>query len=250
MNIIYRVYRKHGYYSYNEIIDQNVMEVNSKEDFKTAIKILYGEDIKFKNNKNIKDGDLFISIISYNAYEPDNYLLATKMKCDYCNKEFIAPKKQNYKFQEPQLNTLQNLNQEYYEQINKELASKTFCSSKCTHESFEEYRKIFRAKALEADGFVDEWVSRENYNDNSGYIYIITKKDTGEFYVGKTNALPMFRWVQHLKTDRFPIENITNYTFEILEVCEHNMSERELFWIKKKYLENNDKCLNKYITKI
>lgn len=82
--------------------------------------------------------------------------------------------------------------------------------------------------------------------DVAGYIYKISKKSTGEFYIGQTMYAPVFRWGQHLKTDRFPIENITDYKFEVIEIVPKtkNILEREKYYIQKFYKENPEKSLN------
>lgn len=82
--------------------------------------------------------------------------------------------------------------------------------------------------------------------DISGYIYKISKKSTGEFYIGQTMYAPVFRWGQHLKTERFPIKNITDYKFEVIEIVPktENILEREKYYIQKFYKENPEKSLN------
>lgn len=119
-----------------------------------------------------------------------------------------------------------------------------FCSYKC-HEHFLERE---RQKCLD-DGLIDEsFITKDSYsyNDISGYIYKITKKSTGEFYVGQTIYAPIFRWGQHLKTDRFDIKGITDYQFEVIEVVPKNVNilEREKYYIQKYYKENPEKSLN------
>lgn len=83
-------------------------------------------------------------------------------------------------------------------------------------------------------------------NEIVGYIYKITKKSTGEFYVGQTQYAPVFRWGQHLKTKRFPIANILDYKFEVLEIVPkgENILEREKHYIQLLYRENPKKSLN------
>ena len=57
---------------------------------------------------------------------------------------------------------------------------------------------------------------------------------------------PVFRWCQHLKTERFPIKNITDYKFEVIEIVPktENILEREKYYIQKFYKENPEKSLN------
>lgn len=82
--------------------------------------------------------------------------------------------------------------------------------------------------------------------DIAGYIYKISKKSTGEFYIGQTIYAPVFRWGQHLKTARFPIKDITDYKFEVIEIVPktENILEREKYYIQKYYRENPEKSLN------
>ena len=249
MYIIYRVMKKGQDYSDNEIIDQNVIEAKSKDDFKEAIKLIYGDDIKFANNKSVKEGDLFISIISYDCDNPEDYMSFVKMKCACCGKEFITSTHFIKKINEYWENYLKFYECELSEELINEINKMTFCSDKCRYKKEEEIRKLVKQKAINQNGFANEWVTRESATDDSGYIYMITKKSTGEFYVGKTNALPMFRWVQHLKTDRFPLEQIVDYKFEILEKCKDKLTDRETHWINVKRNENPSKCLNIAIPK-
>ena len=82
--------------------------------------------------------------------------------------------------------------------------------------------------------------------DITGYIYKITKKSSDEFYVGQTIYNPVFRWGQHLNTERFPLSDICDYKFEVLEIVPKgkNILEREKYYIQKLYKENPQKSLN------
>ena len=96
---------------------------------------------------------------------------------------------------------------------------------------------------------VDEsFITREDFkrDDIEGYIYKISKKSTGEFYIGQTKYLPIFRWGQHLKTDRFYMTGILDYQFEVIEIVPitANILEREKYYIQKYYNENPEKSLN------
>lgn len=92
--------------------------------------------------------------------------------------------------------------------------------------------------------FVD--INSWSYTGLAGYIYKISKKSTQEFYVGKTIYAPIFRWGQHLKSERFPIDEIVDYKFEVLEIVpkDVSLSEREDYWIHKCYNEDPEKSLN------
>lgn len=58
--------------------------------------------------------------------------------------------------------------------------------------------------------------------------------------------MPIFRWGQHLKTDRFNINGILDYQFEVIEVVPitENILEREKYYIQKYYKELPEKSLN------
>lgn len=119
---------------------------------------------------------------------------------------------------------------------------KRFCSNKCR----QAYEDKERNKLRPADD-QEFYVSRDMFTEKvSGYIYKITKKSTGEFYVGRTMYVPVFGRSQHLKTDRFPIENIIDYRFEVIEIVpqSENILEREKYHIQRCYKENPEKSLN------
>ena len=124
----------------------------------------------------------------------------------------------------------------------QEYAEKRFCSNKCK----QVYEDRERSKLRPADD-QEFYISRDMFTEKvSGYIYKITKKSTGEFYVGQTMYAPVFRWGQHLKTDRFPIEGIVDYQFEVIEIVpqSENILEREKYHIQRCYKENPEKSLN------
>ena len=118
----------------------------------------------------------------------------------------------------------------------------------CSYECKAHFITKERSKCL-ADGLVDEsFITREDFkrDDIAGYIYKISKKSTGEFYIGQTIYLPIFRWGQHLKTDRFDIRGLLDYQFEVIEIVPitENILERE-----KYYKENPELSLNIACTK-
>lgn len=249
MNIIYRIYReveRNSYYSLPELVLQDVMMCNSKEEFKEAIKLTYGDDIKFKHTKGLNPGDLFVSIISYDCYNAQEYVSVQEYKCAYCGKTFKTNKHSLITF-----NVYNNLSQicsSLYSEKANELEHNTYyCCETCKSKHYSDLVDEFKEYAKEHDLIPNEWVIRENERTYAaGYIYMISKRSTKEFYVGQTNSVPMFRWVQHLKTDRFDIKNITDYIFEVLEVVKDIalLNNREAYWIQKKYEENPELCLN------
>lgn len=259
MEIIYRLCEHNDkvdedrFYCNNyKILDQEVMLCNSKEEFKEIIKSMYGDNIKFKHTSNMQNGDLFISIISYNCYNSSDYVCVQDYVCSYCGKSFKNNKYLLRKFDN--WFGLNSICRSLYESEKNSLEKEVYCSKECQTKRYknliERYKNYVRENNLLEDNF---WAIRENFNSyHKGYIYMITKRSTGEFYVGQTNAVPMFRWVQHLKTDRFTINNITDYIYETLEIVKDNdnMNEREAYWINKKRDENPTKSLNIVIPNI
>lgn len=75
-----------------------------------------------------------------------------------------------------------------------------FCSIRCK-ELFMDHEK---QKLLDSDK-LGGWITRDSYDNSTctGYIYLITKKSTGQFYVGQTVYVPVFRWGEHLKLPGF-----------------------------------------------
>ncbi len=262
MEIIYRLCKhnsntgvdKYPYGNNYEILDQEVMICNNKDEFKEIIKSMYGKDIKFKHTSNMNDGDLFISIISYNCYDTARYICVQDYTCCNCGNHFKSNEYLLKKFTENDKWFIKSICKSLFENEKGLLEQEAFCCRECKEEKYEEikarYRKYVRKNNLLEDNF---WAERNQFNSkDKGYIYMITKRSTGEFYVGQTNAVPMFRWVQHLTTERFTIDNIADYIYEILEVVkdDDSINEREAYWINKKRDENPTKSLNIVVPKI
>lgn len=260
MEIIYRIYEKterkeneYGIFSNLEILSQEVCLCNDREQFKQMIRELYKpQEIYFANSKKRQIGDLICVIISENAYDTEKYLLVNDYICYNCNKEFKANEKMLYKLSDYDLSHLKKICKEKYEQMENELLKMYFCCKNCYIQIRTKLENEFQDYAYNNDLISDIWISKENFSSyNDGFIYMITKKSTGEFYIGQTMYVPIFRWGQHLLTERFKIENIIDYKFEVLEICKReDLNLRESYWINKKRDENPNLSLNKMIPKI
>lgn len=221
----------------NELL-MDCLICDSREQFKEIIKSEYGENISFKYSRKLKEGDLYCIVIGEHCYDTEKYFNKVTFTCDYCGNEVTTYIKKYISIGDTYI--------KYHLANIQEYSDKKFCCDKCR----DEYIKREEAKLKEEnlDYTDDLWVTRDNFtNDNlAGYIYKITKKSTGEFYVGQTVYLPIFRWGQHLKTDRFKVDNILDYQFETIELVPKggNLLEREKYWIQKCYVENPEKSLN------
>lgn len=257
MEIIYRVYeiievdKSNCFMDSKKILCQEVCICENRNHFKEIMKDLYGENISFRNTTKLNVGDLFITIISENCYDTKKYIDIYKHKCKECGKEFLANGK-DYIYT-PQEYLIERESPTYFNSIKDELCGCEFCSKGCRDKFVERYVK----KAIEFrennDDVEDVWIDKNKFEEKgcNGYIYMISKKSTKEFYVGQTKYNPIFRWGQHLLTNRFNYDNIQDYVFEILEKVSKNdnILEREAYWINKKRNENPQLSLNIIIPK-
>lgn len=248
LEVIYRIYEVEALETKLERIDMfgtvNNTELTmdckiceNREHFKELIREEYGENIAFRNSKKLKPGDLYCIIIGEHCYNTERYFNRIEYTCACCGAKVVGYINK--------YGSLDNYEVRNYlcNQLDK-YADLRFCSYKCKQHFIEKER----AKCLN-DGLIDEsFITRKDFlrDDISGYIYKISKKSTGEFYIGQTIYLPIFRWGQHLKTDRFNLNGILDYQFEVIEVVPitENILEREKYYIQKYYKENPKKSLN------
>ncbi len=260
MKIIYRIYEKldmreqneWGYFDDKKIISQEVCLANSREEFKKIITELYSpEPIYFANSKKRKVGDLICIIISDNAYDAERYLLVKDYECENCKRKFKATQKTVANFSEWDLRNFKDICEEKYLTMENEIIGMSFCCRYCYHAIKDKINKELKEYAYDNDLTCNSWITKDSFSSISdGFIYMISKKSTGEFYVGQTRYVPIFRWGQHLLTKRFKIENIEDYVFEVLEVCDkEELNYKEAYWINKKRDENSHLSLNKFIPK-
>lgn len=257
LEILYRIYRvlseeerrnkisdENSYSFYNSYSSTNNEEIcmdcflcESREDFKEHIKAIYGADTKFTNSKKYPPNTIYCVIIGEHCYNAEKYFNRIEFECDFCHSKVSG-------YIDSKI-TIDNyaIKNELANQV-KEYKNKKFCCTKCKYA----YMEIEKSKFCDEDIAFNQFITRDMYTNNNlaGYIYKITKKSTGEFYVGQTIYVPIFRWGQHLKTERFDIKNILDYKFEVIELvpkCE-NILEREKYWIQKLYKENPKLSLN------
>lgn len=209
----------------------------SRDHFKELIKHEYGENIAFRNTNKLNVGDLYCIIIAEHCYNAEIYFNRIEYTCACCGCKVVgfinkSERLDNYEIKNELCNQLDKY------------GDLRFCSYKCKNNFIEkEHRKLL------ANGLVDEsFISRQDFkrDDISGYIYKISKKSTGEFYIGQTIYLPIFRWGQHLKTERFNLNGILDYQFEVIEIVPttENILEREKYYIQKYFKECPEKSLN------
>lgn len=207
---------------------------DSREQFKEIIKSEYGNNISFRYSKKLQAGELYCVIIGEHCYDTEKYFTKVEYTCSYCGAKATTYIKK--------LITIDNyeINHNFYGI--EEYRKMVFCSYQCKNRFVEAEQK-----KLKPDSENDFFVSRDMFTEKiSGYIYKITKKSSGEFYIGQTVYAPIFRWGQHLKTERFDIKDILDYQFETIEIVPkgENILEREKYYIQKHYKENPSLSLN------
>lgn len=212
---------------------------DSREHFKEIIKSEYGENISFRYSKKLKPGNLYCIIIGEHCYDTERYFNKVIFTCDFCGATVETYYGKAISFSNYEI-------REHFYNI-QAYSDKRFCCNKCKQDYLEKIKKQLRP-----DDEQEFYIKKDMFSEDiAGYIYKITKKSTNEFYVGQTIYAPVFRWGQHLKTDRFPIKHILDYKFEVLEIVpkSENILEREKYWIQTLYKENPEKSLNKACTK-
>lgn len=206
---------------------------DTREQFKEIIRCEYG-NIPFRYSRKLNVGDLYCVIIGEHCYNTERYFNKVTFKCDYCGAKVETYSGKFLSFSNYEIFTCFYGIEDY--------SAKRFCCEKCK----QEYREREKKK-INPDGDSEFYINKDMFStDIAGYIYKITKKSTKEFYIGQTQYAPVFRWGQHLKTDRFPISNITDYQFNVIEIVSksENILEREKYYIQKYYKENPEKSLN------
>lgn len=232
---VYRIYEacdeKEKTYNYGifdsevnrKLIDSGYIFAKDREQFKEIVKQTY-PNINFGRKKNAPIGFQYCSVVYHSKCDSDKRnSQILNYKCDYCGKEVF-----NDVF-----STSYNLYRTcQYIGFGKKTDSKYYyCSQECKDKHCEDLKKEEQEK--NGNNYVDEFITKESFSSFSdGFIYKISKKSTGEFYIGQTRYVPIFRWGQHLKTERFDIKNINDYVFEVIEVCDkEKLNERESHYI-------------------
>lgn len=249
LEVIYRIYEvvdkenpPENYCHFWGVSNNNELTMDckicdSREHFKELIREEYGDNIAFRNSKKLNTGDLYCIIIAEHCYNTERYFNRIEYTCACCGAKVVG-----YIDKSERISNWE-IKDELCNQLDK-YGDLRFCSYQCK----EHFKAKERTKCL-ADGLIDEsFITRDTFkrDDIAGYIYKISKKSTGEFYIGQTIYLPIFRWGQHLKTERFDVKGILDYKFEVIEIVPitENILEREKYYIQKYYKENPEKSLN------
>lgn len=210
------------------------MICDSREQFKDIIRNTYGDDITLRYSKKLKAGAVYCIIIGEHCYNAERYFNKVTFTCDCCGAtvETYYGKATGFLDWEVRHNFYGI--EEYLE--------KRFCSARCK-QVYEERE----SRNLKPDGDQEFYIQRDMFTENvAGYIYKITKKSTGQFYIGQTQYAPIFRWGQHLKTDRFDMKDILDYQFETIYIVPkgENILEVEKQYIKEYYNKYPELSLN------
>lgn len=216
-------------------IDMDCIICDSRDHFKDIVRERYGDDVTFRRPKQAKTGDMYCTIIAEHCYNTEKYFTKTEFTCDGCGSHITTFIDEPIRLNEYNINKLGG---------DKSLLNKRFCSSQC----LEHFAQAKRSEMNVADADSVGWITPDCFNtsNTNGYIYKISKRSTGEFYIGQTENVPVFRWGQHLKTERFPLSNIDDYVFEVIYVCkpDDNRLEVEKRYIQEYYAKDPKHSLN------
>lgn len=222
-------------FSYEVVMDCIVCD--DREQFKQIIKDSYGKNIKFAYSRKYPAGTLYCIIIGEHCYDTERYFYRREFDCPCCKNKVTGYIPHPISLNDWEIKHKLCGQYQKYQSLH-------FCSEQCKEKFLENESK----NLLGDDDVLNSWITKDSFDNSkqSGYVYMITKKSTGEFYVGQTEYVPVFRWGQHLKTSRFPIKDIKDYKFEILEVVTltDNILEREKYWIQLMYKNNPKLSLN------
>jgi len=247
MNFIYRIYEVTQSLTNSKskrkaridiILNQEVMTTDSRETFKENIRALY-PDVKFANNGKLKDGDVYCIIISDNCYNTEEYIAVKDYQCAHCGKTFKSNEKLLNKFYGTYEFKTSRITSDVLREYEPKIKDMRFCSKYCMLNHKNEIINMLIDETLvrhnnDKDFPPDVFITRDIFNDKAGdvgYIYKISKKSSGQFYIGQTSYVPIYRWGQHLLTERFNLQNITDYVFEIVEVVTDRklLNQRETY---------------------
>lgn len=214
------------------------MVVESRDQFKQIIRDSYGADIKFRYSRSMKPGTVYCIIIGEHCYTVEKYFNRIETTCACCGAKIVTYYGRPITISRYEIRDLL-FNIQEYEKYH-------FCSNHCKDVFLQQERLKLKKDGHEV-GETEVFIRKDMFTKSvAGYIYKITKKSTGEFYVGQTMYAPVFRWGEHLTTKRFPIEDIVDYQFEVLEIVPlgESILEHETKWIQLMYMQNPDKSLN------
>lgn len=215
----------------------------TRDQFKQIIRSMYGEDIPFRYSKNLEPGRVYCIIIGEKCYNPENYFDKIEFDCSYCNSHVQTYLNRPIAFSNYEISSdLYNIDK--YRKMR-------FCSHQCKNAFLDEEKAILRPDD-DAHFFVDkDGFARIQDESIIGYIYKITKRSTGQFYIGQTKYVPIFRWGEHLHTERFPLSDITDYSFEVIAKVfkGQNILDIEKEYIQSAYVADPEHSLNIACTK-
>lgn len=225
----------------NEELLMDVCICDTRDQFKDIMRSQYGKDLKFAASKKYPEGTLYCIIIAEHCYDTERYFNKYTYECAEC-----GCKVETY-WKNPIMVNIWERDRDLFGIHDYD--DYKFCCKECKANFLTKVKKKLRPED-DADNF---WIDQHSFHKEGiiGYIYRITKKSTGEFYIGQTKYIPIFRWGQHLKTDRFDSENLTDYLFETIEIIREgdNILDKEKYWIQEEYKKCPEKSLNISCTK-
>jgi hypothetical protein len=170
----------------NRCIWEGVLIWESREEFKKIIRESYGGEIAFAYSRRLLAGSLYCIIVGDHCYDETmrSEFALVRFRCDCCGAEVEQRCVRPICFSDWEIKTELS--------GNPAMAGKRFCSARC--------KELFlldnRYASSDDDAVGELWVTTKSFDNArcAGYIYRITKRSTGEVYIGQTVYAPVFRW--------------------------------------------------------
>ena len=228
IRVVKSLKNEYGYESFGQtnIIEERLIEAENKDEVKKHLIDKYPQFFPTNKvyEKETKDTAQFFYVIIYPLWEHElNIIKEGEWSCCVCGQKY----KNKYEFK-PYVN-------------DRVWGDKLFCN-----------KDVCEKKYISDDSKLTDMPDDLFYvkKDSPNYIYKITEKSTGKFYIGKTRNAPFFRWWNHLTKSSSPFgaylskTTLKEWTFEVIDILPGNVSDSIVFALESKYITEFDSIKN------
>ena len=226
-------------------LEMDVIVCENKERFKEIIQERYENRLTFARPRKIGGGEVYCIIIGEHAWQETKQraFWRREFTCEECRRKIFGFVRYDSKISDNTIKWDLGDEQAMYKELD-------FCGEWCKRRFIDKEREKYKT---EDNLDINKWVTPDTFKHSGvvGWVYRIMDMRTDEMYIGQTYNCPVFRWGQHLDTNRFPLKDIEHYRFEILESVEtgNKLLDREAHWINHFNDIAPHKMLNKIIPK-
>lgn len=191
LEVIYRIYemidtKRDRFNGGIREVTMDCKVCDTREQFKELIKEEWG-NIPFARTKKLRAGDLYCVIIGEHCFNTERFFIKKNFECSHCHMQMEGFYGKPIQFSNSEIKfELFGLDKYKVEK---------FCCSECKNARIEQ---LHRQLQQGCEDIEDYWITKDMFEKEQqgilGYIYKITKRSTGEFYIGQTQSVPVFRW--------------------------------------------------------